>query len=86
MIPSVPESPLPQATPRNDRLVALFLFAVVAIMPPLLRVFGGGVNVFGWPLLFLYIFCVWGGVVALIAVDVEFGERDKKEPGPGIGD
>ncbi len=81
MIPSVPDASAPHATPRNDRLIALFLFAAVAFMPPLVRVFGGSGTVFGWPVLFLYIFVLWGAVVALIAIDVEFGER-KKKPHP----
>ena len=59
--------------PRTDRLVALFLMAAVAFNPPLLRVFGAGDTVFGWPLLYVYMFAVWGGVIVLSALHLERG-------------
>lgn len=57
--------------PGTDRLAALFLAASVAFNPPLLRVFGAGDMVFGLPLLYLYVFAVWLGVIALLAVHLE---------------
>ncbi len=78
MIPSVPDAAASHAAHRNDRLIALFLLGVVAFTPPLLRVFGGAFTVFGWPLLFIYIFLVWAAVVVLIAVDVESRNEDNK--------
>lgn len=63
--------------PRTDRLVALFLGAAVAFNPPLLRVFGAGDTLFGWPLLYVYVFAVWGGVIALSALHLERGEGDQ---------
>ena len=81
MIPSVADvaaSHASHAPHRNDRLIALFLLGVVAFTPPLLRVFGGSATVFGWPLLFIYMFLIWAVVVVLIAVDVESRNEDHK--------
>ena len=63
-------SPTPRQ-PRTDRLVALFLIAAVAFNPPLLRVFGAGGTLFGWPLLYVYILGVWLGVIVLAALWLE---------------
>ncbi|WP_431858377.1 hypothetical protein [Azospirillum sp.] len=65
-------SPSPRA-PRTDRLVALFLVAAVTFNPPLLRVFGAGDTLFGWPLVYVYILGVWAGVIALAALCLERG-------------
>lgn len=59
------------ARPGTDRLAALFAASAVAFNPPLLRVFGAGDTVFGLPLLYLYVFAVWLGVIGLLAVHVE---------------
>ena len=67
-------SPAPGA-PRTDRLVALFLAAAVAFNPPLLRVFGAGDTVFGWPLVYVYTLGVWAGVIALAALHLERGGK-----------
>ncbi|MEI6560075.1 MAG: hypothetical protein WCO00_16890 [Rhodospirillaceae bacterium] len=77
MIPPASDASASHAPHRNDRLIALFLLGVVAVAPPLLRVFGVGATVLGWPLLFIYVFVVWGAVVALIAVDIEFRDTEK---------
>ena len=67
-------SPPPsKPVPRTDRLVALFLVAAVAFNPPLLRVFGVGDSVFGWPLLYVYALGVWAGVIVLSALHLERG-------------
>ena len=63
--------------PRTDRLVALFLAAVVAFNPPLLRVFGAGDTLFGWPLLYVYVLAVWLGVIVLAALHFERGGGDQ---------
>ena len=68
-----PSPPPPRPVPRTDRLVALFLIAAVAFNPPLLRVFGAGDTVFGWPLLYVYMLGVWAGVIALSALWLERG-------------
>ncbi len=50
-----------------ERSVATFLFAGAAFSPPFLSIFGADVFVFGLPLLYLYLFAVWGLVIALVA-------------------
>ena len=71
---SRPPSP---KVPRTDRLVALFLVAAVAFNPPLLRVFGAGDTLFGWPLLYVYMFGVWAGVIVLSVLNLERGGGDQ---------
>jgi hypothetical protein len=83
MIPSVPTLPTPPAPPRNDRLVALFLLGVVLFSPLLVRIFGVSATIFGWPVLFVYMFVAWAVVVALIALDVECrGDGRREVPRP----
>ena len=67
------DSSPPPKVPRTDRLVALFLVAAVVFNPPLLRVFGAGDTLFGWPLLYVYILGVWAGVILLAALHLERG-------------
>jgi hypothetical protein len=55
---------------RHDRLVALFLLAVMLFSPWLLRIFGGGA-LFGWPVFYLYLFGSWAGVILLVALHME---------------
>jgi len=69
-----PPSPPPVRT-GSDRLIALFLFGLVAFNPPLLRVFGVGETLFGVPLLYVYALGVWAAVIALAAVILERGGR-----------
>ncbi|MBI1207838.1 MAG: hypothetical protein GC191_11180 [Azospirillum sp.] len=66
--------------PRADRLIGLFLFGAVAFNPPLLRVFGVEVMVLGWPFLALYVFTVWAGLIALLAVQIERPDATKRRP------
>ncbi|WP_035694019.1 hypothetical protein [Azospirillum halopraeferens] len=66
--------PAPGGGPgRIDRVVALFLLGAIAFNPPLLRVFGAGETVFGWPLLHVYILGVWAAVIVLLALHLERG-------------
>lgn len=60
----------------TDRLIALFLFGLIAFNPPLLRVFGAGDTLFGLPLLYVYVLGAWSAVVALAAVLLERGGRE----------
>lgn len=65
----------PPARVGTDRLIALFLVALVAFNPPLLRVFGAGDTVLGVPLLYVYALGAWGVVIALSARLLERGGR-----------
>ena len=84
MIPTVPEATLHHAQPRSDRLIALFLLGMVLFTPALLHVFGHSATVFGWPVLFVYVFVCWVVLVLLTALDVEGRSEDKpkKDKGP----
>jgi hypothetical protein len=71
--------------PRGDRLIALFLLALVLFNPPLLQAFGAPGFLFGWPALMLYIFGVWLAVIALLALAVERQPPDERSADEGQG-
>jgi len=50
--------------------VVLFVVALLAFNPPILSIFSVPELLFGIPVLYLYIFAVWGVVIALLAVNV----------------
>jgi hypothetical protein len=61
---------MPQEARRRDRLVGLFALGFVLFNPPVLRLFAGA-TLFGWPLLFVYLFCAWAAFTAMVALTVE---------------
>jgi hypothetical protein len=61
---------MPQEARRRDRLVGLFALGLVLFNPPTLWIFAGS-TLFGWPLLFVYLFCAWAALTAMIALTVE---------------
>jgi hypothetical protein len=71
---SAGESPRPQSrsmTPENKkskRLVALFLFGFVLLNYPILSLLNLNITVFGLPLLYIYIFGIWGLLIFLSAL------------------
>jgi len=58
---------MPDEVRRRDRLIGLFLLALVLLNPPLLMLFGGGDTVLGLPLLYFYIFVAWLLIIATLA-------------------
>lgn len=68
-------------TARRDRLVGLFLLGVVLFNPPVLNLVGG--TLWGWPVLYLYLFIVWALLIAGIAFVVERGGSPDERRGPG---
>jgi hypothetical protein len=54
-------------TRRRDRLIGLFLLALVLLNPPILWLFGRGGTLLGMPLLYLYLFAAWLAVIAAVA-------------------
>lgn len=68
----------PQA--RSERTLALFLLGAAAFSPPLLAIFAVESFVFGIPLLYAYLFAVWLGVVAALALISSTGSRGREEP------
>jgi len=58
-------------TPENKkykRLVALFLFGLVLLNYPILSLLNIDIMIFGLPLLYVYIFCIWGLLIFLSAL------------------
>jgi hypothetical protein len=56
---------------KGQRLVALFLLGLLLFNYPLLDLFAGPGQVFGIPILYVYVFSVWALLLALMAVVVE---------------
>jgi hypothetical protein len=50
-----------------ERLAALFGLGIILFLPPFLLLFNLQMRVLGIPLLFLYLFAAWMGVIALAA-------------------
>jgi len=59
----------------GQRLVAVFLCAALLFNYPVLSLFDRPVPVLGLPLLHVFLFVVWGAVIAVIAWIVERGAR-----------
>jgi hypothetical protein len=55
----------------RELLVALFLFGVLLLAPPLLLIFNQPTRILGVPILYLYLFAVWAALIALVAFVVE---------------
>jgi hypothetical protein len=67
----------------GDRLIALFLFGMLLLMPPMLGIFNVGYLVLGIPLLYLYLFLAWMLVVLLVALILRSGTEAGDDDGPG---
>ena len=55
----------------GERLWALFFLGLVLLLPPLIGVFDKAVLVGGIPLLYLFLFAAWAGLIALTALVME---------------
>jgi peptidoglycan/LPS O-acetylase OafA/YrhL len=62
---------------QRDKLVGLFVLGVALFNPPLLLLFSGK-TLFGWPLLYVYLFCVWAILIGFVAVVVERRSRRRE--------
>ena len=62
---------------KNKRLVALFLLGCVLFNFPILSLVNLEILIFGWPLLYVYIFGVWCLLISFTALATVFrtGER-----------
>lgn len=56
---------------KGERLVATFVCGCVLFNYPLLSLFDRDVEVFGIPLLYVYVFAAWAGLIALMAWIIE---------------
>lgn len=52
---------------KGERMTALFLLGLLALSPPLLAIFAVETLVFGIPLLYVYLFAVWGLLIFFLA-------------------
>ena len=66
---------------RSERTIALFLLGAIAISPPFLAIFALDTSVFGIPLLYAYLFIVWGVLIGLLVVLSGAG-KDNGRAGP----
>ena len=55
----------------GERLVAAFLCGCVLFNYPLLSLFDRGTDLFGIPLIFVYVFAAWAGLIAVMAWFIE---------------
>ncbi|HRC60092.1 MAG: hypothetical protein KA271_07575 [Propionivibrio sp.] len=55
----------------GERLVAAFLGGCLLFNYPVLSLFDLGTELFGIPLIFLYIFAAWAGLIAVMAWFIE---------------
>ncbi len=62
---------------KGQRLVALSMFGALLFNYPLLALFNVPGTVFGVPVLYAYLFAAWALLVALMALVVEAGGRDR---------
>jgi hypothetical protein len=74
---------MPDEIRRRDRLIGLFLLALVLLNPPLLMLFGGGGTVFGLPLLYVYVFFAWLLIIAAVAWIAERRPARRRRDGDG---
>lgn len=55
----------------GERLVAVFLCGCVLFNYPLLALFDRASSLFGVPLIYVYVFTAWGGLIAVMAWFIE---------------
>ena len=60
---------------KNGRLIALFLVGLVLFNYPILSLFNRPLDVFGIPVLYLYIFFAWCLIIGLIVIATNTRDR-----------
>ena len=71
---------------RVERIIALAVAGLLAFNYPLLSLFNGPGEWFGIPLLYLYLFLVWGVFIALVGRALESRAGGRARSGSGAGD
>ncbi|GIK98555.1 MAG: hypothetical protein BroJett029_27640 [Alphaproteobacteria bacterium] len=67
----------------GDRTLALFFLGLAAFTPPILAIFSVAESWFGIPVLYLYVFCAWAGLVLLMGLSTaRGGRRAIRRPAP----
>jgi hypothetical protein len=64
-------------TGRETRLIGLFLLGLLMLMPPMLAVFNREGLLLGIPILYLYLFLAWLGLIGLIARQLRHGPEQE---------
>jgi len=70
---------MPEEARRRDRLIGLFFCGVVLFDPPLLALFSDA-SWRGWPLIYVYVFLAWAGLIAGVAMVTERRRRLSRPP------
>ena len=65
----------------GERAIALFILAFLAFNPPILSIFSAEAFLFGLPLLYVYLFCAWAGIIALVGLQAAAAARSLDESG-----
>lgn len=60
---------------KNGPLIAIFFVGVLLLTYPILSLFDKSILIFGIPLLYLYLFAAWGGLICLIGFVTSFRNR-----------
>jgi hypothetical protein len=58
----------------GQRLILAFLLGVVLLNDPVLTLFDRGQQLAGLPVVYVYLFTVWIGLIALLATTLSAGE------------
>ena len=53
---------------QGERLIGLFLLAILLINPPLILIFDRPTTFAGFPILYLYLFVAWATLIGLLVV------------------
>lgn len=69
----------------NKRLVALFLLGCVLFNYPILSLLNQDILIFGLPLLYVYIFSIWGLLISLTALATFFRGRQRADDSDDTG-
>ena len=64
----------------GEGLFFLFLLGVFLFNPPLLSIFDIPLQVFGVPLLYIYLFACWGALLVMVAFIIEKGGAAEAVP------
>lgn len=70
----------------RERLIAAFMLGLALFNPPLLAVFGKGGALGGVPVLYLYLFLAWIGLIVILALIIEGHGKAERPDDPATRD
>jgi hypothetical protein len=65
---------------KNGPLTAIFFLGVLLLTYPILSLFDQSMLLFGIPLLYLYLFAVWTGLIVLVIFVTQGALRHRQSP------